>query len=242
MRFHVEHPTDLFELFSNSGITESEMISLLIEYGKSIHSENTKYNLTGHKTLFDIITNLIIGSIKPLTDINVPRGTLFADLGSGSGIPGIPVAIKFRESRGVLFDSNNKKIKFINDTAHSLGIPNIIGVSSRIEDVCRSSEYRGSFDIVFTRAMSDIYTVAELGAPLLKKGGFIFMYINRSQMNVNDSVIEHISDVGLSPKPLVDFREKSDLQNDAGLILFKEKETDDKYPRRMAVINRMAKR
>lgn len=222
-------------------ITDEHKLKTLLEYAMLINSENTKYNLTGHKTLHDIINNLIIGSLKPLDSLDVPRGTLFADLGTGAGIPGIPISIKYHESNGILFDSNHKKINFINEASLSLSISNISAIDSRIEDIGRLSEYRGLFDIVFTRAMADIYTVAELGAPLLKPGGFLFLYINKSQMNVDDYVINHIREVGLSPYPLLNFRDTSVYNENEGLILYKENKTSDKYPRRMAIIKRMAK-
>lgn len=232
----MEHLTDLSVLSQKTGINDNKKLSLLVNYAKEIYSENKKFNLTGHKTLEDIINNLIIGSLEPLIDINVPRGTLFADIGTGSGIPGIPIAIKHDSCNGILFDSNLKKIRFINKTSSELNINNIKGVDIRVEDAARSEEYREKFDFVFTRAMSDIYTVAELGAPLLKVGGYLFLYINKKQIDYNDHVSEHIIKVGLS----ADITDSSRILTVDGLFLKKINRTDDMYPRRMAVIKRMA--
>jgi len=236
----VEHLTDIKLISERTGITDKNKLSLLENYGKAIHSENMKYNLTGHKTVTDVIENLIIGSIEPLININVPRGTLFADLGTGAGIPGVPFAIKHEDCSGILFDSNQKKIRFINKTSAELGIENIKGVDLRVEDAGRDENYREKFDLVITRAMSDIYTIAELGAPLLKTGGNIFLYVNESQKNFNDNLLEHIKELGLT----FDIIDPSILQingnSTEGLLLTKVKETDIKYPRRMPVITRMA--
>lgn len=230
-------------LAQQTGIEDSQKLAILIEYAKLIYSENKKYNLTGHSTLDEIIGNLIAGSLEPVKHLIVPRGTLFADLGSGAGIPGIPLAIKYDESNGVLFDSNQKKIRFINKTASTLGINNVKGNDIRVEDAGRNNNYRECFDVVFTRAMSDIYTISELGAPLLKVGGFIFLYVNNNQIDFDDYLLEHLSDLGLTKEFIsVDNKSGADIVVSEGLVLKKISETDDRFPRRMPVIKRMATR
>lgn len=236
----MEHLSNTDQLSSRTGITDPKKLSLLTAYAEAIHLENLKFNLTGHKTLNDIIDNLIIGSLEPVKNLNVPRGTLFGDLGTGAGIPGIPLAVKYDQCRGILFDSNQKKIRFINKIVSELGIENVNGVDIRVEDAGRESTYREQFDFIFTRAMSEIYTVAELAAPLLKTGGLIYLYINESQVELNDYLIEHIADLGLSSDTEPVLKEMTDGDITEGMILVKTKETGDKYPRRMPVIKRMA--
>ena len=236
----MEHLTDIARISDKTGIADSNKLSLLLSYAEAIHTENMKYNLTGHKTLTEIIDNLIIGSLEPVKDLDVPRGTLFGDMGTGAGIPGIPLAIKYSECRGILFDSNHKKIRFISSIASELCIKNIEGVDIRVEDAGRESVYREKFDIIFTRAMSDIYTIAELGSPLLKTGGFIYLYVNKSQIILNDYLLKHINDVGLSADTESAVNNSAEGNVTDGMMLFKVKHTDNKYPRRMPVIKRMA--
>jgi len=236
----VEHLIDINILSKKTEITEKDKLSKLIAYAHAIQSENMKYNLTGHSTLTDIMENLIVGSIEPANCIDVPRGTLFADIGTGAGIPGIPLAIKYNESRGVLFDSNQKKIRFINKTINDLGINNVEGIAIRVEDAGRSAEYRGNFDIVFTRAMSDIYTIAELGAPLLKIGGSVFLYANKSQTNFNNYLLDHLSELGVSIEIMEAEKQIAEDDKINGILLKKIKLTNEKFPRKMPVIKRMA--
>jgi len=236
----VEHLTDISVLSRRTGITDTLALSQLVDYAKSIYIENLKYNLTGHKNLPDIIENLIIGSLEPIKHLDVPRGTLFADIGTGSGIPGVPIALKYRDCRGILFDSNQKKIRFINKTASDLGINNVIGIDIRVEDAGRSDEYRETFDFVFTRAMSDLFTIAELGSPLLKTGGYIYLYINKNQVVFNDYISDHLDKVGLSLLNETELDGLSGIDLNEGLLLKKFKPSDNTYPRRIAVIKRLA--
>ncbi len=235
----MEHLSNLKLLSERTGITDEIKLSILESYGEAIHGENKKYNLTGHKTLQEVIENLIIGSLEPLSSIIVPRGTLFADLGTGAGIPGVPFAIKYEECSGVLFDSNQKKIRFINKTSNELGISGVKGIDLRVEDAGRDNNFREKFDLVITRAMSDIYTIAELGAPLLKKGGNIFLYINENQKTFSTNLLNHLDELGLSMDNTTSLT-ISGKDTYEGLLLTKIKPTDDKYPRRMPVISRMA--
>ena len=231
----MEHLIDEIKISGRTGITDSKSIQALINYAKAINLENQKYNLTGHKTIENIIDNLIIGSLEPVKCLNVPRGTLFADMGTGAGIPGIPIAIKHSDSQGFLFDSNQKKVRFINKTSAELGIKNINAMEIRVEEAGRMDDYREKFNLVFTRAMSDVYTIAELGSPLLKTGGYIFLFVNRNQLVFDDYLLNHLSDVGLAVES-----QPEQLHGDEGLFLRKIKPIDDKFPRRMPVIKRLA--
>lgn len=233
------------EQFKNlSNITDTlplpeKDIEKLVSYAVMIYTENRKYNLTGHKTPNEILLNLIAGSIIPVQNLNVPRGTFFADLGTGAGIPGVPLAVYFKESQGVLFDSNNKKINFIKSAAGQCGISNIETVNCRIEEAGKDSRFRNAFDMVFTRAMADIYTACEMGAPLLKKEGRIFIYSNDFNSLNNPEILKHCDNLGLEPVVKSD---EEPGRGDEGLLFKKIKDTPDKYPRRIAVIRRESER
>ena len=229
-----------FEILSQkTGITDRSKLNILLAYAELIYHENKKFNLTGHKTLFEIINNLIIGSLHPVIKMNVPRGTFFADLGTGAGVPGVPLAVKYPDISGILFDSTRKKTDFIGRATAMLKIENIKAVNTRIEDAGRSAEFREKFDLVVTRAMSDLYTITELGSPLLKTGGHLFVYTNIGKDEINEYVSAHICSLGL----IIDNTDRelcfpaSCLE---GITLKKINNIDDLYPRRMAMIKRMA--
>jgi 16S rRNA (guanine527-N7)-methyltransferase len=209
----------------------SEQTEKLKFFAIYLFDENRKYNLTGHKTLEDILDNLIAGSLLPAPELNVPRGTFFADLGTGAGIPGIPLSIYLQDSEGVLFDSNFKKIRFIEEFCRLQNIKNVLGVSCRIEEAGRDPRYREKFDMVFSRAMADLYIISEMASPLLKTGGYLYLYSRDREMIDNNNVKQHLDELGL-----VRCREN---QNDAeGLLLRKTAPCSEKFPRRISAIKR----
>ena len=236
MRFHVEHLREIIETISPAtGITDRDMLERLASYCALIFDENKKYNLTGHKSTTDIALNLIAGSLTPLNLEDVPRGTSLADMGTGAGVPGIPLAIRYPDLNLTLFDSTGKKISFIETAAGSLGIKNVRAVCARIEDLAGEKTYREAFDIVVSRAMSDVYMAGELCSQFIKVNGLLYLYVSDRQKNLEKPVIEHLSRLNLraagNTPPL-------SVKTCGGLLLKKTGKTSDTYPRRITAIKR----
>jgi 16S rRNA (guanine527-N7)-methyltransferase len=93
-----------------------------------------------------------------------------ADVGSGGGVPGIPLAIARPDARVVLIESTKKKAVFLRQTATALGLSNVTVLSERVEDVGHSQD-REDFDAVVVRAVATLDWLAEWCLPLLKPGG-----------------------------------------------------------------------
>ena len=183
--FHVEHYHQE-TLMKYPGISTKDKTDILEQYGHLIHETNNRFNLTGLKTIEDITNTLIISSLIPFSAINVPRGTLIADIGTGAGIPGIPLSILIKSATFTLFDATNKKIEFITDVITKLGIDNARAINGRIEELGRDELYRETFDWVVTRAMAEPFMATELGAPLLKTGGYLYLYASEKQVVFHD--------------------------------------------------------
>jgi len=219
----------------NGVILDEDKEKKLIAYAELIHKTNKKFNITGYKKLEDILVNLILGSIDPLVSMKVPRGTLFADIGTGAGIPGVPLAV-FRDSwRGVCIDSSSKKASFVDSVIRDCGIDNLAVVNGRLEDLARK-QMRDAFDYVFSRALGEIFFVVEAGAPLLKTGGLLYVYYNASPEELPPAVIEHIDEVGLYLLERKRYHEYG--IRECGIVMIKDRATDLTYPRSMKAIKR----
>jgi 16S rRNA (guanine527-N7)-methyltransferase len=216
----------------------SNQKNLLQSFADNIFKYNNKFNLTGHQTIEKIHTDLIMESIRPILELDVPRGTSFADMGTGSGIPGIPLAIILPHTSGILIDSNMKKINFINKFVKNSSISNIKALCGRIEELGHAVDLRESFDIVFSRAFNDIYITIELGASLVKENGFIYIYSNVKSNELCNEILNHIKKLGLS----LELNHSEYNISDAGIILKKIAPLEEKYPRKFSVLKRESKK
>lgn len=93
-----------------------------------------------------------------------------ADVGSGGGVPGIPLAILRPDARVVLIESTKKKAVFLKQTAAAIGLTNVMVLDLRAEEVGRSYD-REQFDVAVARAVATIDWLAEWCLPLVAKGG-----------------------------------------------------------------------
>src|SRR6185369_14073015 len=93
------------------------------------------------------------------------KGDTLADLGSGAGLPGIPLAILEPTREHVLIDSNGKKTRFLREAVRELKLTNVRVEQARVEDV------RGQFDCITARAFAALKDMLALGGHLLAPAG-----------------------------------------------------------------------
>jgi 16S rRNA (guanine527-N7)-methyltransferase len=94
----------------------------------------------------------------------------WADLGSGAGLPGLPLAVVHRATTFTLIDAQRRRLDWVAATAAELHLTNVEVVHARLEDYGRGPA-RQSFDVATARALGALPVVAELGLPLLRIGG-----------------------------------------------------------------------
>jgi 16S rRNA (guanine527-N7)-methyltransferase len=231
----VEHDI-LKTLVSDHHISiDAEQERKLLQYAHLLHETNKKFNLTGIANIDEILRNLIVGSIEPVKNLNVPRGTLFADIGSGAGIPGIPIGIFHPAMLGILVESNHKKTMFISSMIRDLELTNLSVYHGRIEEY-QAEGRREQFEIVLSRALGDPYYVIELGAPLTKMNGLLYIYSNINPDELPEHVREHSDNLGLSIAT-TDIRNERGIA-DNGLLFIKTGKTENRFPRKVSIIKR----
>jgi len=102
-----------------------------------------------------------------------------ADIGSGAGFPGLPLAVALRDGAELdLIESVGRKCDFIRRAARSAGIANVTVVQARSEEVAAGAG-RESYDAVTARAVGRVSTLAELASPLLRDGGVLVAWKGR---------------------------------------------------------------
>ena len=120
---------------------------------------NRTYNLTAITQRDEMITHHLLDSLSVQPALH---GTTVADVGTGAGFPGLPLALVEPARRFTLIDSNNKKVRFVGHAAHLLGLSNVTAVHSRSE----SFKAATPFDTVIARAFAALPELLKLVSPL----------------------------------------------------------------------------
>jgi 16S rRNA (guanine527-N7)-methyltransferase len=130
---------------------------------------NRTYNLTAIREPARMVTHHVLDALAVLPHLPQRASLRLLDVGSGGGVPGIPLAIARPDWRVVLLDSNHKKGAFLAQAVIELDLPNAQAVTVRVEDYTPTHP----FDVVISRAFSDLATFARATARHLAPGGWL---------------------------------------------------------------------
>ena len=140
----------LSRLLDNAGITLPEnQQQQLVGYVELLHKWNKAYNLTSVRDPEEMLVRHILDSIVVEPHL---QGTRFIDVGTGPGLPGIPLAIVRPDAHFTLLDSLGKRVRFLRQVQHELHLENVTPVQSRVEAF--PAEPR--FDGVISRAFASL--------------------------------------------------------------------------------------
>ncbi|MBS0571037.1 MAG: 16S rRNA (guanine(527)-N(7))-methyltransferase RsmG [Proteobacteria bacterium] len=149
----------LAELGLTPGVDACER---LLDYLELLARWNAAYNLTAVRDPGEMVTRHLLDS---LAVARLVRGDSLADLGTGAGLPGIPLAILAPERQHVLIDSNGKKARFLREAVRTLALDNVRVEQARVEDAS------GQYDCITARAFATLGQMLCLGGHLLAPGG-----------------------------------------------------------------------
>lgn len=156
----------------------SEQVGQFLVYTELLIEWNDKFNLTSIDDPEEIVVKHFIDSLTVLSAIKFPRGAKVADVGTGAGFPGVPLAIVRPDLDITLIEATNKKLSFlkaVNEGILELAAedePKLRTVHARAEEVGRQPEHREHYDVVVARAVADMRILSEYCLPLVKVGGY----------------------------------------------------------------------
>ena len=136
----------------------------LLDYLALLARWNQAYNLTAIRDPREMLSKHLLDSLAMADFVDDER---LADLGTGPGLPGIPLAIARPGLQVALVESNGKKARFLREAVRTLGLANAQVVEARIEAV----DAPGRFDAITARALATLPKILELGGRLLAPEG-----------------------------------------------------------------------
>ena len=145
-------------------VASEEQQQKLLDYLALLLKWNSTYNLTAIRTEEKMLSHHILDSLSLAPYL--PNSGSLLDVGSGGGMPGIPCAIMFPQLKVTLLDANHKKTTFLRQSIIELTLDNVLVETCRVESL-----HGQTFDVITSRAFSELNDFVTLTRPLLKPNG-----------------------------------------------------------------------
>lgn len=174
-------------------------------------------------------------SLVALEVDQVRNASRVADLGSGAGFPGLPLAIALPQAEFALIESAGRKAAFIERAVSECGITNASVVRSRIESW---DEGAGHCDVVLARALAPLDVVSEYAAPLLRLGGLLVVWRGRRDPSAEEAGARAARILGLQEREVREVQPYPTAHQRHLHLTLKVKETPETFPRRPGVASK----
>ncbi|WP_454784904.1 16S rRNA (guanine(527)-N(7))-methyltransferase RsmG [Legionella sp. WA2024007413] len=171
------------------GLQQFELDALsapLVDYLFLLNKWNLAYNLTAIRDLESMVSKHILDSLAILPWL---RGKQIIDVGTGAGLPGIPLALARPDFNFVLLDSNGKKTRFLNEVKRQLDLKNVEIVQFRVENYHPTQ----GFDTVVSRAFSSLVQMVQWTQHLIADDGIWLAMKGRDPDTELNEIKQHCS-------------------------------------------------
>jgi 16S rRNA (guanine527-N7)-methyltransferase len=143
----------------------------LVRYRDLLVEWNARFNLTAITEDAAILARHFVDSLMALRGFGATPGQSLLDMGTGAGLPGIPLKIARPDLDVTLMDSTGKKVAFCQAVIDDLRLSGIRAVKERAEEAAHKPAYREQFDVVVARALAPMPVLVEYLLPFVRVGG-----------------------------------------------------------------------
>lgn len=171
---HLQHQHRLSQQCEQRGLAVSALQqALLLQYLGLLLHWRPQLSLTGLRDAERMLDVLIIESLDFCAGAYLQPGQRVLDLGTGAGVPGIPLAICCPELQMTLLDRATKKVAFLQRVVADLPVPNAHPLCGNAEELRARRLLAEPFDVIVSRGVGTIAHLMHVTAPLLKPGGWL---------------------------------------------------------------------
>ena len=209
----------------------------LLAYTRLLASYD-RANVIGTRDEDRIMLNHILDSLSCFLYEPFSNARWLVDVGSGGGLPGIPIKIMEPELATTLVESTGKKARFLQYTVDSLSLDGVEVANTRVEDLGRTRAHRGAYDVVTSRAVGRLSVVAEYSVPLLQIGGGAIAMKGRLDAGELEEGNRAVDALGAEVAQIMEVPMLSEVgeKERSLVILEKVRETPTQYPRRSGLV------
>lgn len=218
-----------------AGVTITEdQFAKLSQYLQLLKTKNEQVNLTRITDNREAWIKHIMDSLMAAPFFTKP-GMRVADIGTGGGLPGIPLAILFPSAKFVLLDATEKKVAAVADFCRELDLRNVDCIAGRIESLAHEPGYREDFDLVLARAVAPLRTLVELAIPLIHPYGYVVAYKGPEYISELSLARNAVEKLRCEQPQVFHYTLPEGMGERTLLALTKKTVTSDIYPRRDGV-------
>ena len=158
----------------------AEQIGQFSVYNEMLLDWNTRMNLTALTAPEDVAVKHIIDSLTAYDAALFDGARTLIDVGTGAGLPGIPLAVYAPHLTVTLLDALNKRVRFLTEATAAMGLQNVRCIHARAEEAARTAEHRAAYDIVVSRAVARLPVLLEYTLPFVRVGGTLLALKGRA--------------------------------------------------------------
>jgi 16S rRNA (guanine527-N7)-methyltransferase len=230
-----------------ANVFRRQMVDWGIELGSGVEgrlhelarllSTYDRANVIGTRDFDQVLVEHVGDSMSCLLVPELARAGAVADVGSGGGLPGIPLAIALPGTSFKLIESTGKKAAFLDHVVERLGLPNVEVINARVEDEAQDPTRRATHDISTVRAVARLPVIAEYCLPLLRVGGLVVAMkgrVSKEEREEGDRAVRLLGGSVLRTVEVPALREREQKARTL-VVLEKVGETPGAYPRRVGI-------